>query len=262
MSYSRKSNFLLERLRSFDHDMVSSLLTPVQLTLGMRIDDDQVAFPEQGVISQGVHTRSHGGLSVALIGFEGMAGVSAVLGTDRTPMSSQVLVAGRGHTIETARLRGVLAAHPAIRATMLAYAHVYVSGLAQAVLSAGRCRIDARLSRCLLMLDDRLAPATISVTHDNLAEVLGMRRPGVTDMIHRLEGDALIRSTRGVVTIRDRAGLERLAGDTYGSNEREYHELIGDLGERAAPDAANGGARIGASWASHPSRDLAEVSAI
>ena len=63
-----------------------------------------------------------------------------------------------------------------------------------------------------------------------------MRRPGVTDMIHRLEGDGLIRSTRGIVTIRDRAGLEALAGDTYGVAEREYRELIGDLGERSGVD--------------------------
>jgi hypothetical protein len=78
------------------------------------------------------------------------------------------------------------------------------------------------------MCADRLGPQ-LSLTHDYLAYMLGVRRSGVTNGIHILEGEGLITSTRGLLVIRSRAGLEALAGRSYGIPEAEYARVIGPL---------------------------------
>jgi hypothetical protein len=87
--------------------------------------------------------------------------------------------------------------------------------------------IEARLARWLLMCHDRAASDELSMTHEFLAGMLSVRRPGLTVATHVLEGDGLIRATRGRIVIRDRAGLEKLADGTYGPAEVEYERLIG-----------------------------------
>ena len=84
-----------------------------------------------------------------------------------------------------------------------------------------------RLARWLLMWDDRLRPDTLTVTHEFLALLLGVRRPGITDALHMLEGNGLIRSTRSNVRIFDRAGLLIVAGGFYGVPESEYDRALG-----------------------------------
>ncbi|HEX8258113.1 MAG TPA: helix-turn-helix domain-containing protein, partial [Allosphingosinicella sp.] len=82
------------------------------------------------------------------------------------------------------------------------------------------------LCRWTLMAHDRIEGDEIKVTHDEIAVMLGVRRASVTDALHILEGEGLIRSRRGRVTIRNRDGLRRLAGETYGYAEAEYSRLI------------------------------------
>lgn len=76
------------------------------------------------------------------------------------------------------------------------------------------------------MADDRLRSATLPLTHEFLATMLGVRRPGVTVAIHMLEYRGLIRAKRGVIKLTDRRGLEEAAGDAYGTAEAEYRRLF------------------------------------
>jgi hypothetical protein len=97
----------------------------------------------------------------------------------------------------------------------------------QTALANGRGRLDERLARWLLMWDDRLRPNSLTVTHEFLALLLGVRRTGITDALHALEGKGLIRSIRSNVRVLDRAGLELIAGGFYGIPEAQYERSFG-----------------------------------
>jgi DNA-binding transcriptional regulator YhcF (GntR family) len=93
------------------------------------------------------------------------------------------------------------------------------------------------------MAHDRIEGDEIKVTHDNIALMLAVRRASVTDALHMLEGQGLIRGHRGRVTIRDREGLLRIAGDSYGYYEAEYTRLIAPFPRHGAGAEADGAAR-------------------
>ena len=88
---------------------------------------------------------------------------------------------------------------------------------------------EERLARWLPMCHDRAGGDEMTLTHEFTSVMLAMRRPSVTTSLHVLEGNGFIRSKRGVVVMRDRAGLEEFAGDGYEPPEREYERLIGPL---------------------------------
>ena len=191
---------------------------------------DHVYFPEEGVHS--VLARADGGdeIEVGVYGFDGLGPVSAVLGVMQTPQRIIVQIAGHGHRISARSLSGAMDRHPALRKLLAVYMHTAAIQTAFTALSHATQSVEKRLARWLLMCHDRLLDDEVPLTHAFLATMLSVRRPGVTVALHILEGERLIGSSRGRVTIRDRQGLEIFAGDTYGKPEDEYGRLIGRLG--------------------------------
>jgi hypothetical protein len=98
-------------------------------------------------------------------------------------------------------------------------------------LANARFAVTQRLARWILMSHDRLDGDDMPLTHDLLALMLGVRRGGVTTSLHVLEGEHMIKSTRGNVWVIDRSKLEAMAGDSYGSPEAEYERVIGGLAQ-------------------------------
>ena len=92
---------------------------------------------------------------------------------------------------------------------------------------SGGLRLDIRLARWLLMAHDRIGDDTLPLTHEFLSLMLGVRRPGVTDALNALRKLGLISYQRGQITVRDRKGMERTAGEAYGTPEAEYRRLVG-----------------------------------
>ena len=117
---------------------------------------------------------------------------------------------------------------PALRLHLQRYAHVFMIQIAATALADGRYRVEQRLARWLLMCHDRLSDS-LPLTHEILALMLGVRRPSVTDALHILEGSLFIKAKRGRIIVRNRRGLEELAGAAYGAPEAEYHLLFGAL---------------------------------
>jgi DNA-binding transcriptional MocR family regulator len=93
-------------------------------------------------------------------------------------------------------------------------------------LANGQAKLEERLARWLLMCHNRVKGDEMTLTHEFLATMLGVRRAGVTIALHMLESQGLIRATRGVVTIQDREGLEEAADGSYGQPEAEYRRLF------------------------------------
>ena len=116
---------------------------------------------------------------------------------------------------------------PSLNALLLRFVNTFIIQLGRTTVSNLFDRVEQRLSRWLLMNQDRLGGDTIELTHKQLGDMLGVRRPSVTDALHLLEGQRLIRATRGSIVILDRDGLRRVVGDSYGFAEAEYARLIG-----------------------------------
>jgi len=150
-----------------------------------------------------------------------------VLGNHRSPHATYVQVAGEGQRIGAARLRTAMAASGAMRALFLKYVQTFTIQTAHTAIANGRANIDERLSRWLLMAQDRIGGRELPLTHEFLAVMLGVRRAGVTEALSVLEGAKIIRAVRGQITVLDRKRLQERARDSYGVPEAEYLRLIG-----------------------------------
>ena len=183
-------------------------------------------FVESGLVSMiGVNRANHR-IEVGMVGYEGVTGLGVVLGAERSAHEALVQSSGAAWRISTPALRQVMASSPIFAETLLRYVHVFMVQANHTAIAAGRGKIHERLARGLLMWHDRVRDDELSVTHDFLALLLGVRRPGVTVALHELEGKGLIRSTRNMVRILDRGGLQRAARGYYGTPEAEYDHLI------------------------------------
>ncbi len=238
-------NGLLGKLHADDFAAISANLERVELKQGEFLFKsyetiDYLYFFESGLSSEIAGTKGAESIEVGCIGYEGLSGVPALLDIESSPHYAFMQVGGAAHRIKTAALRAACDNRPAIRRILLRFAHVFMIQIAATALAGGRFGVERRLARWLLMCQDRLG-GRLPLTHDFLALMLGVRRPSVTDALHALEGKLLIRSERSLVTIRNRAGLEDLAGSSYGLPESEYRRLIADapvLSSIAAPIVA------------------------
>lgn len=168
-------------------------------------------------------------IEVGLIGWDGFSTSGAVLGAMISAFDISMQGAGAGWRMQLAALPRVLAASPAIQSLMLRYIHVLSVQIAYTALSNAVHHFDERLARWLLMCHDRSVGDNLLLTHDFLSLVLAVRRPTVTMGLHNLEGNRLIYANRGIVTIRDRVGLEDFASDCYGQPEAEYRRVLGKM---------------------------------
>jgi CRP-like cAMP-binding protein len=178
-------------------------------------------FPQAGIASILADT-SEGRIEVGIIGREGLVGVPIVLGVDRSPHGFLVQAEGKALRIATADLRAINAERPAIHAVLMRYVHALMVQTASTAFSNASFTIEARLARWILMTRDRLDSDELPLTHEFLSMMLGVRRPGVTVAVQILEGNGLIRATRGRITVLDRKKLEELADSAYGLAEAEY----------------------------------------
>jgi CRP-like cAMP-binding protein len=227
-------NNLLRSLSAADLALLSPHLHPVDLPMSKVLEHDglpvaTVFFPDEGLVSIVVQSAEGRRIEAGIVGFEGMTGMSVLLGDDRATTEAYVQITGWGQMIAASALRSALRASASLKDRLLQYSLTHLTQLYQAVLANGRNTIDERLSRWLLMADDRLDGSDIALTHEFLALMLGVRRAGVTEALHRLEGDMLIRSRRGRVTIRDRNALESRAAGAYGAPEAVYSRLFGGV---------------------------------
>jgi CRP-like cAMP-binding protein len=186
-----------------------------------------VYFLESGFASV-VAVQSNGKqVEVGLIGREGMTGLPIVLGNHRSPHSIYIQAAGTGKCIPSKELREATRSSLSLRDSLLKYVQAFGVQTTHTAISNARARMDVRLARWLLMAHDRIGDDTLPLTHEFLSLMLGVRRPGVTEALDGLRKRGLISYKRGNITVWDREGLERTAGDAYGVPEAEYRRLIG-----------------------------------
>jgi CRP-like cAMP-binding protein len=187
---------------------------------------DHTYFIESGIASIVVESPEGRSAEVCVVGREGMVPTNAILAATSLPYSIFMQVAGEGFRILNAQLVSALSESVSLRNLLMRYVQAASIQTAYTAFSNASHQIEQRLARWILMCHDRTDGDTISLTHEFLSVMLAVRRQSVTTTLHILEGKHLVVSSRGVVIVRDRKGLEALAGDAYGVPEREYEDLV------------------------------------
>ena len=136
-------------------------------------------------------------------------------------------VAGEGQRIAVKELHKAMDASVPLRSFLLKFVQVFMVQTAHTAIANARSHIDQRLARWILMAHDRTRDNTIPLTHEFLALMLGVRRAGVTEALQSLKRQKLIDTGRNEIVVRNRKGLEQVAGKSYGVPEKEYRRLIG-----------------------------------
>jgi hypothetical protein len=222
-------NLLLKRLSRPDAELFLSKCDRTRMetgeTLGRR-GSAPICFPQTAILS----IADASGLEVGLVGCEGMTGWTVALSGFHHPLQGSVVLGGEILTLTAESLFEICTASPAIRSAVMCFSVTITAQMASTIMSTARGKVGARLTRRLLMIHDRSRCDRLPLTHDQLASSLGLRRASVTDCLHCLEGDLILRCRRNSIEIRDRRALEQSAGSTYGAAERLYRSLIGPFG--------------------------------
>lgn len=232
-------NLLLRTLSSSDRRVLDPYLVSTPMSSGEPVATagapiHTLLFPESGTINLSTPRQCANNFAIALVGREGMIGWSTLLGYRDAPFEATVgPTDGSAHAIDILPFTAACASSATLRATVLSFAQVMAEQLASSAACAIQDSFGRRLARWLLMLHDRQDSDELEVTHDALAGELGTRRASVTDCLHLLEGDHIVRCARGRIIVRDRGALERAAGAAYGRAETCYRALIGPFGQSA-----------------------------
>jgi CRP-like cAMP-binding protein len=233
---ARYRNHLLNALSVSDQGLLNPLLKRVKLHKDDVLFEPQeeikfVYFFEGGLSSEIATNPERVTIEVGCVGWEGMSGIPIILGSDRSAHRSFMQIGGTALRIASSDIITAMKTSETLRAMLLRYAHVFMMQIASTALADGKYNIQERLCRWLLMSQDRVG-SNIPLTHDFLALMLGVRRPGVTDALHVLEGEHAIKSFRATVVVTDRPKLERMAKGSYGVAEAEFRRLILDPEEQ------------------------------
>jgi CRP-like cAMP-binding protein len=213
-------NRILSRLSRPDLALLKPYLVRVDLPVFTRLEKankriESVYFMERGFASVVADGADDGGIEVGIIGREGMTGLAVVMGNDRAAHDTYIQAAGAGQRISAAKLRWAMDQSVPLHRLLLRSAYAFHIQTTHTALANGRSKNAERLARWLLMADDRIDGSELALTHRFLSIMLGVQRPGVTVAVRALERAGLISAKRGVITIIDRKGLEKLSNGTY-----------------------------------------------
>lgn len=225
------SNLLLAALPRIDRDQLLARCELVEMQAGESLYEAGepirfVFFPTGSFASLLARTDKSGRMEVALVGAEGMWGMSSMLEVTTAPLRARVQGAGSAWRMETGEFLRQVAQRPALFALLSRYLYVLLLDLAQMVTCTRFHLVEPRLARWLLMAQDRVNNSDFRLTQQLIASALGVRRSGVTVAAGALQARGLITYHRGFISILDRRGLERAACTCYARSLESYARYI------------------------------------
>jgi len=226
-----RSNRLLSVLPPADWQRWRPELESVDLPLGQVLYESgrtlsHVYFPTTAIVSLLYVMENGSSAEIAVVGNEGVVGISLFMGGESTPSRAVVQSAGKGFRMRSATIKDEFnRAGPAMH-LLLRYTQALITQMAQTAVCNRHHNLDQQLCRWLLLSMDRLQGNELVMTQELIANMLGVRREGVTEGALKLQRAGLIRYARGHITVLDRAGLEARTCECYEVVRREYQRLL------------------------------------
>ena len=185
-----------------------------------------VYFPIDCIVSLLYVTESGASAEVSVIGNEGMVGVPLLMGGESMPSHAVVQSNGWAYRLPAQQLKDEFGRHEAVQSLLLRYTQALLTQIAQTAVCNRHHKIDQQLCRWLLLSLDRLPSNRLTTTHESIANMLGVRREGITDAAGKLQGLQVIEYRRGRITVLDRPRLETLCCECYSVVKREVDRLL------------------------------------
>ena len=229
-SNESRENQLLAALPEADWQRWRPQLEGVELPLGEVLYESgstlsHVYFPTTAIVSLLYVMENGASAEIAVVGNEGLVGISLFMGGETTPSRAVVQSAGHGFRLKGQVIKEEFKRAPVLH-LLLRYTQALITQMAQTAVCNRHHSLDQQLCRWLLLSLDRLQGDQLVMTQELIANMLGVRREGVTESAHNLQKAGLISYSRGRITVLDRAGLEKRTCECYAVVRNEYSRLL------------------------------------
>jgi CRP-like cAMP-binding protein len=226
-----QQNQILEALTQPERDRLFPHLRLVQLPLGKVLYESgdtlrHIYFPTDSIVSLLYMFQGGESAEIAVVGNDGAIGVALFMGGETTTNRAIVQSAGSAYQLAGARLKEEFGRHGEMLHILLRYTQALITQMSQTAVCNRHHSVDQQLCRWLLLSLDRLPSAELSMTQELIANMLGVRREGVTEAAGKLQKLGVIRYRRGQITVLDRRRLERLSCECYAVVKKETDRLL------------------------------------
>ena len=228
-----KKNHLLANIPPAALERWRPQLERVDMPLGQVLYEagntlSHVYFPTTAIVSLLYVMQNGASAEISVVGREGIVGISLFMGDESTPSRAVVQSAGEGYRLKAEAMKAEFDLGGPVMHLLLRYTQALITQMAQTAVCNRHHTVDQQLCRWLLLNLDRLQTNELVMTQELIANLLGVRREGVTETALKLQQANLIRYARGRITVLDRPGLEKRACECYGVVRKEYDRLLPD----------------------------------
>ncbi len=229
--HSPKQNHLLDALPAQDYAHLLPDLELIAMPLGWSVYEsggqmNYLYFPTTAIVSLLYVMESGASAEIAITGNEGLVGIALFMGGESTPSRAVVQSEGHGYRLKASILRTEFALGGNLQHLALRYTQALITQMSQTAVCNRHHTVDQQLCRWLLLSLDRLPGQDLIMTQELIANMLGVRREGVTEAAGKLQADGLIHYSRGHITVLDRPKLEKRACECYAVVKREIDRLL------------------------------------
>ena len=229
--HSPRQNHLLAALPAEDYARLLPDLELIAMPLGWAVYESgghmgYLYFPTTSIVSLLYVMESGASAEIAITGNEGLVGISLFMGGESTPSRAVVQSAGNGYRLKASILKREFALGGHLQHLALRYTQALLTQMAQTAVCNRHHALEQQLCRWLLLSLDRLQGDEVQMTQELIANMLGVRREGVTEAAGKLQADGIIQYSRGHIKILDRAKLEKRVCECYAVVKKEFDRLL------------------------------------
>jgi len=237
--HTPEQNHLLAALSPTERERLYPHLRLVKLPLGKALYESgdvlrNVYFPVDCIVSLLYVLESGASAEISVVGNEGLIGVALFMGGETTPSRAIVQSAGHAYRLDGQRLKDEFHRNGGLQLLLLRYTQSLITQMAQTAVCNRHHSVDQQLARWLLLSLDRLTSQELVMTQELIANMLGVRREGVTEAAGKLQTLGVIRYSRGHITVLDRPMLEQLCCECYSVVKQESDRIEGLAAVRSA----------------------------
>ena len=232
--HSPTQNHLLAALPVAEFERLAPYLELVPMPLGEALYESggrlqHVYFPTTSIVSLLYVMEDGASAEIAVVGNEGILGISLFMGGETTPSRAVVQSSGYGYRLQAQLLKQEFNRAGPMLHLLLRYTQALITQMAQTAVCNRHHSVEQQLCRWLLLSLDRLSSKSLTMTQELIANMLGVRREGVTEAAGKLQRTGLIRYNRGHIEVLDRPGLENAVCECYAVVKREFDRLLADI---------------------------------